>query len=113
MKSDVFFFVLLFSSLESNSTAEFVEGDIAYREEDNKSNDGPQSAFLWHRNTDWAYGTVPYYIDEDSITNEDYRDLIKTVIEDIEDAAKCISFKYLAVKEKIGDRIRKIIKKII
>lgn len=61
---------------------------------------------MWHRNTDWAYGTVPYYIDEDSITNEDYRDLIKTVIEDIEDAAKCISFKDLAGKEKIGDHIR-------
>ena len=74
MQSDVFFLVLLFSTLESNSTAEFVEGDIAYREEDKKSYDGPQSAFLWHPNTDWAYGTVPYYIEEDSITNEDQLD---------------------------------------
>jgi hypothetical protein len=102
-----------FSTLESNSTVEFVEGDIAYRNEDEQSDDGQQSAFLWQRSTNWVYGTVPYYIDEDSITNEDHRDLIKTVIEDIEDAAKCISFKDPAGKERLGEHIRNIIKIII
>eukprot|EP00091_Calanus_sinicus_P008840 TRINITY_DN21071_c0_g1_i1.p1 TRINITY_DN21071_c0_g1~~TRINITY_DN21071_c0_g1_i1.p1 ORF type:complete len:256 (-),score=58.08 TRINITY_DN21071_c0_g1_i1:170-889(-) len=106
MRSYLIFYVLLYSTLESYSNAEFIEGDIAYRKEDKKSSDGTQSAFLWHHSTNWVYGRVPYYIDEDSITDEDHRNLIKTVIEDIEDAAKCISFKDLAGKEKIGDYIR-------
>ena len=63
------------------------EGDIAVRGSSHTSN--VSAAFLSSRI--WDYGVVPYVIDA-SIREEEHRELIKEVINDIHGMATCIIF---------------------